>query len=76
MSRLGIFRCFFYRQTFLVATKRKMFNVLMITFLIIMEIAVCTLGSITLQDMKIKKIPIVVCPTFDKHFGFIFLATS
>ena len=44
----------------------------------IMEKAVCTLGSITHQDKKIKskKLSIFVCPTFDKHFGFIFVATS
>ena len=44
----------------------------------IMEKPVYTLGSITLQDktIKIKKLPIFVCPTFDKHFVFIFVATS
>ena len=31
-----------------------MFHVLMINFLMIMENAVCTLGSITLHDEKIK----------------------
>ena len=38
----------------------------------IMEKAVSTLGSITLQDKKIE----IKCPTFDKHFAFIFVATS
>ena len=38
----------------LVAIKRKMCNVLMINFLMIMEKAVCTLGLITLQDQKMK----------------------
>ena len=44
----------------------------------IMEKAVCTLGLITHQDKKIKskKLSIFVCPTFDKHFGLIFVATS
>ena len=48
--------------------------VLMINFLIIIEKAVCTLGSITLQDKKIKSN--IVCTTFDKNFGFIFVAIS
>ena len=50
----------------------------MINFLMIMKIAVCTLGSITLQDkkLKIKKLPIFVCTKFDKHFVFIFGAKS
>ena len=53
-----------------------MCHVLLINFLLIMEKAVCTLGSITLQDkkIKIKLLTIFVCPTFDKHFGFIFVA--
>ena len=40
----------------------------------ILEKAVCTLGSITLQDQKIKSnnYHFFVCPTFDKHFGFYF----
>ena len=43
-----------------------------------MEKAVCTLGSITLQDkkIKIKQLPIFVRPTFDKHFVFIFVTAS
>ena len=55
-----------------------MCHVLLINFLMIMEKAVCTLGSITLQDkkIKIKLLPICVCPTFDKYFGFIFVAKS
>ena len=55
-----------------------MCHVLLINFLMIMEKAVCTLGSITLQDkkIKIKQLQIFECPTFDKHFGFIFVATS
>ena len=44
----------FHRQTFLAAIQRKMCHVLMIIFLMIMEKAVCTLGSITIQDKKIK----------------------
>ena len=44
----------------------------------IMEKAVCTLGSITLQDKKIKSnnYHFFECPTFDKHFAFIFVAKS
>ena len=55
-----------------------MCHVLMINFLMIMEKAVCTLGLITLQDMKIKSnnYHLFVCRSFDKHFGFIFVATS
>ena len=55
-----------------------MCHVLMISFLMIMEKSVYTFGSITLQDnkIKIKQLPIFVCPTFDKHFVFIFVATS
>ena len=44
----------FYRRTFLVAIYRKTCNILMINFLMTMEKAVCTLGSITLQDKKLK----------------------
>ena len=44
---------FFHRGTFLVAIKHKMCHVLMISLLMIMELAVFTLGSITLLDMKI-----------------------
>ena len=39
---------------FLAAISRKMCHVLIINFLTIMEKAVCTLGSITFQDQKIK----------------------
>ena len=55
-----------------------MYHVLMINFLTIMEKAACTFDLITLQDwkIKIKKIPVFVCQTFDKHFGFIFVAKS
>ena len=43
----------------------------------IMEKAVCTLGLITLQNQKIKSNNYhFLCGTFDKHFGFIFVATS
>ena len=45
---------FFHRRTFLGAILRKMCQVLMVKFMMIMEKAVCTLGSITLQDKKIK----------------------
>ena len=45
---------FFHRRTFLAAFERKMCHVLLINFLMIMEKAVCTLGSITLKDKKIK----------------------
>ena len=45
---------FFHRRTFLAAILRKLCHVLMIDFLMIMEKDVCTLGSITLQDKKIK----------------------
>ena len=50
----------------------------MINFLMIMEKAVCTLGLITLQDQKIKSnnYHFLGYGTFDKHFGFIFVATS
>ena len=65
---------FFHRRTFLVAIYCKMCHVLLINFLMIMEKAVCTLDAITLQDKKIKSI--FVCRTFDKHLGFIFVATS
>ena len=41
-------------RTLLVAIKRKMCDVLMINFLMIMGKAVYTLGLITLQDQKIK----------------------
>ena len=44
----------FHRRTFLAAILRKMCHVLMINFLMIMEKALCTLGSLTLQDKKIK----------------------
>ena len=44
----------FHRWTFLAAIERKMCHVLMMNFLMIMEKAVCTLGSITLYDKKIK----------------------
>ena len=47
---------FFHRQTFLAAIQRKMCRVLMINFMMIMEKAVSTLGSITLQDKKTKSI--------------------
>ena len=52
-----------------------MCHVLMNNFLMIMEKAVCTLGSITLQDKKIKSnnYQFFAYPTFDKHFGFIFV---
>ena len=55
-----------------------MCHVLLINFLMIMEKAVCALGSITLQDkkIKIKFLPFFVCPTFDKHFGLFFVSTS
>ena len=37
-----------------------------------MEKAVCTIGTITLQDKEIKSNNYqFVCPTFDKHFSFI-----
>ena len=51
---------------------------LMISFLMIMEKAVYTLGLITLQDQKIKSnnYHFFVCRAFDEHFGFIFVATS
>ena len=57
----------FHRRTFLAAIYFKMCHVLLINFLMIMEKAVCTLGSLTLQDTKtkIKKLPIFECPTFD-----------
>ena len=45
---------FFHRRTLLVAIYRKMCHVLMISFLVIMEKAVCTFSLITLQDEKIK----------------------
>ena len=45
---------FFHRWTLLVAILRKMCHVFMISFLMIMEKAVCTLGLITLQDQKTK----------------------
>ena len=45
---------FFHCRTFLAAISRKMCHVLMINFLMIMEKAVCTLGSITLHDKKIQ----------------------
>ena len=45
---------FFHRRTFLVAILRKLCHVLLINFLTIMEKAVCILGSIALQDKKIK----------------------
>ena len=50
----------------------------LINFLMIMGKAVCTIGSITLQDKKIKNqiITNFVCTTFNKHFGFIFVAAS
>ena len=53
-------------------------HVLKINFLMIMEKAVCTLGLITLNDKKIKSnnYHFFVFLTFDKHFGFIFAATS
>ena len=68
----------FHRKTLLAAILRKICHVLMINFLVIMEKAVCTLGLITLQDQKIKSnnYHFFVCRTFDKHFGFIFVATS
>ena len=51
--------------------------VLMINFLIIMVKALCTLGLKTIDDKKINQMIIIVkCLTFDKHFGFIFVATS
>ena len=42
-----------------------------------MEKAVGTLGLITLQDKKMKSnnYHFFVSWTFDKHFGFIFVAT-
>ena len=45
---------FFHRRMLLVAIKHKKCHVLMSNFLVIMEKAVCTLGSITLQYQKIK----------------------
>ena len=45
---------FFHRRTFLVAIKRKMCHVSMVDFLMIMEKAVCTLGSVTFQGKEIK----------------------
>ena len=45
---------FFHHRTFLAAVSRKMCQVLMINFMMIMEKAVCILSSITLQDKKIK----------------------
>ena len=45
---------FFHCRTFLAVILRKMCHVLMINFLMIMEKGVCTLGSITLHDKKIK----------------------
>ena len=45
---------FFHSQTFLVAIERKLNHVLMKNFLMIMEKAMCTLGSIIFQDQKIK----------------------
>ena len=55
-----------------------MCHVLMINFLMIMEKAVCILGLITLQDLKLKSnnYQFLVRRTFAKHFGFIFVATS
>ena len=55
-----------------------MCHVLLYNFLMIMEKAVCILGSITLQDkkIKIKLSQFFVYRTFDKHFDFIFVATS
>ena len=43
-----------------------------------MEKAVCALALITRQDPKIKSsnYDFFVRRTIDKHFGFIFLATS
>ena len=44
---------FFHCRTLLVAIYRKMYHVLMINFLVIMEKAVCTLGLFTIQDKTI-----------------------
>ena len=52
---------FLYRWTFLVAILSKMYHVLVINFLMIMEKAVFTLGSITLPDKKIKSKNTNVC---------------
>ena len=72
------FWMFFHCRTLLVAIYRKMCHVLMINFLMIMEKAVCILGLITLQDLKLKSnnYQFLVRRTFAKHFGFIFVATS
>ena len=68
----------FHRRTFLAAISCKMCHVLMIKFLMIMEKAVCTFGSITLQDKKIKSnnYHFCVCLTFDEHSAFIFVVIS
>ena len=43
----------------------------------IMEKAVCTLGSINLRyEDKNQLITNFVCPTFDRHLSFIYVATS
>ena len=53
-------------------------NILTIDFLLKMEIAIFTLGSIIILEKKdkIKPLPIFVYLMFGKHFGFIFVPTS